>query len=114
MYLGVYAALGMGNSILILIVTLVSAYSAVIASRAMHSRMLAAVVRSPMSFFDTTPLGRIVNRFSKDIYNVDETIPRSLRSYLTTFLQVLRGRPLWGVIASCFAVRWHAPVTCRS
>lgn len=88
MYLGVYAALGMGNSILILIVTLVSAYSAVLASRSMHARMLAAVVRSPMSFFDTTPLGRIVNRFSKDIYNVDETIPRSLRSYITTFLQV--------------------------
>lgn len=88
MYLGVYAALGMGNAIGVLIATLVSAYSAIRASRSLHASMLFAVLRSPMSFFDTTPLGRIVNRFSKDVYAVDETIPRSLRSFLTTFLQV--------------------------
>ncbi len=88
MYLGVYAALGMGNSIFLLVVTLVSAYSAVLASKSLHDGMLLAVMRSPMAFFDTTPLGRIVNRFSKDVYSVDETIPRSIRSFLTTFLQV--------------------------
>jgi ABC-type multidrug transport system fused ATPase/permease subunit len=88
-YLGVYAALGMGNSIGIFIVTLVSAYSAILASRYMHSEMLHAIMRSPMMFFDTTPLGRIVNRFSKDIYSIDETIPRSIRSFITTFLQVV-------------------------
>ncbi len=87
-YLGVYAALGMGNSIGILVVTLVSAMSAIRAARILHAKMLNAIMRSPMSFFDTTPLGRIVNRFSKDIYCIDETIPRSIRSFITTFLQV--------------------------
>ena len=32
------------------------------ASRQMHNDMLNRVLRSPMSFFDTTPVGRIVNR----------------------------------------------------
>jgi hypothetical protein len=50
--------------------------------------MLACVMRSPMSFFDTTPLGRVVNRFAKDIYTIDETIPYSARSFVTTFMQV--------------------------
>ena len=51
--------------------------------------MLKNILRSPMSFFDTTPLGRILNRFSKDIYTIDEVIPRSIRSFLFTSLRVV-------------------------
>lgn len=38
----------------------------------MHDTMARAVLRSPMSFFETTPVGRIINRFSSDINSVDE------------------------------------------
>jgi ABC-type multidrug transport system fused ATPase/permease subunit len=53
----------------------------------MHNGMLATVLHSPMSFFDTTPLGRIVNRFSKDTYTIDETIPATTRMFLNTLQQ---------------------------
>ena len=33
----------------------------------MHDKMLRGVLRSQMSFFDSTPTGRIMNRFSKDL-----------------------------------------------
>lgn len=37
------------------------------ASSHMHDTVFVKVFRSPMSFFDTTPTGRVLNRFSKDL-----------------------------------------------
>eukprot|EP00049_Salpingoeca_infusionum_P023551 m.12723 g.12723 ORF g.12723 m.12723 type:complete len:1556 (+) comp5858_c0_seq1:79-4746(+) len=88
-YLGVYGALGAGNAFLVLISSIALAYGSVHASRLLHDRMLHNILRSPMSFFDTTPMGRILNRFSKDIYVIDESIPRSFRSFMSTFMNVL-------------------------
>jgi ABC-type multidrug transport system fused ATPase/permease subunit len=42
-----------------------------------------------MSFFDTTPIGRIVNRFSKDMYTVDEQLVATMMSYLATMASVI-------------------------
>lgn len=47
------------------------------ASRKFHERMAYAIFRSPMSFFETTPSGRVLNRFSSDIYKVDEVLART-------------------------------------
>jgi ATP-binding cassette subfamily C (CFTR/MRP) protein 1 len=59
------------------------------AGRSMFIELLTAVLFSPMSFFDTTPLGRVINRFSKDIYTIDEQIPQTVRGYLGTMAKVI-------------------------
>ncbi|XP_075738398.1 multidrug resistance-associated protein 1 isoform X3 [Rhipicephalus microplus] len=40
-----------------------------------HQQLLNGIMRSPLSFFDTTPMGRIINRFSRDVESVDKEIP---------------------------------------
>lgn len=59
------------------------------ASRVLFSELLSRVLRAPIAFFDTTPLGRIVNRLSKDVYTVDESIPSTLGMLLNTTIFVL-------------------------
>eukprot|EP00040_Diaphanoeca_grandis_P037451 m.244078 g.244078 ORF g.244078 m.244078 type:complete len:1509 (+) comp33822_c0_seq1:144-4670(+) len=88
-YIGVYGALGLGYSILIFFSTVSLAYGGISASTRFHSNMLKTVVRAPMAFFDTTPMGRIVNRFSQDIYTVDEMLPRTLSSFISCTMQVV-------------------------
>ena len=89
MYLGVYGALGLMQAICVLISSLCLALGSKIASRYLHQSILVNVMHSPMSFFETTPLGRIVNRFSKDISTIDDRVPMSLASFLRTFCSVL-------------------------
>ncbi|XP_006817966.2 ATP-binding cassette sub-family C member 5-like [Saccoglossus kowalevskii] len=44
-------------------------------SSKIHDKVFSKIIRSPMSFFDTTPLGRIMNRFSKDMDEIDVWLP---------------------------------------
>lgn len=53
---------------------LTMAYAMVHASALLHKRLLHNILRSAMSFFDVTPLGRIINRFGKDIDVLDSTM----------------------------------------
>ncbi|EMP36462.1 Canalicular multispecific organic anion transporter 1 [Chelonia mydas] len=89
MRIGVFGALGMAQAAFLMAGALLASRGAIRASRVLHQQLLSNILRVPMSFFDTTPMGRIINRFAKDIFTVDETIPMSFRSWLTCFLGII-------------------------
>ncbi|CAI9738034.1 resistance-associated 1-like isoform X1 [Octopus vulgaris] len=74
-YLGVYGGLGALQSFCVLCYSIIAAFSLLGGAKKLHTQLIANIIRCPMKFFDTTPLGRIINRFSKDIDTVDMVIP---------------------------------------
>ena len=89
MYLIVYGILGLFQGLSIMMGTVFFAKYTLSAATKLHKTMLLRILRSPMSFFDTTPLGRILNRFSKEIDIVDNQIPMNMRMMFTTSLNVI-------------------------
>ena len=74
-YVGVYFALTVGFTILILSRGIIFAKFMLLASSNFHDRIFRKVFAAPMLFFETTPTGRIVNRFSKDLDEIDTSLP---------------------------------------
>ena len=75
--------------VIIWIVLLASALGTVVASRNLHNNLLDKILHAPMSFFDTTPLGRILNRFSRDLDVIDSNVPVFLRGWLFNIAPLL-------------------------
>eukprot|EP00004_Rigifila_ramosa_P027497 TRINITY_DN899_c0_g1_i1.p1 TRINITY_DN899_c0_g1~~TRINITY_DN899_c0_g1_i1.p1 ORF type:complete len:957 (-),score=240.32 TRINITY_DN899_c0_g1_i1:21-2891(-) len=83
-YLSIYLGLNLGMSVCVLVSGYIFAIATPRASLLLHDEMMMSVIHSPMSFFDTTPLGRILNRFSKDIDSIDHNLSFVLQIALRT------------------------------
>lgn len=89
LYLGVYFAICISTSLSSVIYTLILMIGCSIqAAQKLHHRMLLSVIRAPMSFFETTPLGRILNRFSNDIYRIDQLLARVFSQFFSNSIYV--------------------------
>nr|XP_006820966.1 PREDICTED: ATP-binding cassette sub-family C member 9-like [Saccoglossus kowalevskii] len=62
--------------------------SSVIAAKRIHISLLNNIVFAPMRFFDITPVGRILNRFSNDTQIIDQKIWQNINGVITTVFQV--------------------------
>ncbi|PKY00275.1 P-loop containing nucleoside triphosphate hydrolase protein [Aspergillus campestris IBT 28561] len=88
-YMGIYAALTVFQSVMLYLQSVQVKEAAAAASRRMLQQAMYRVLRAPVSFFDTTPLGRITNRFSQDVQIMDTEIADSLRLFLFAGIQVV-------------------------
>ena len=88
-YLIVYGGLGIGQGLSIWVENLIFSYAVVKGAKNLHVLILKNVLRCPMSFFETTPIGRIVNRFSKDVNMIDEGVPKNLKSFISCFMTLI-------------------------
>ncbi|OCK82842.1 hypothetical protein K432DRAFT_402511 [Lepidopterella palustris CBS 459.81] len=88
-YIAIYAALGFTQAFLMFVFSVFISVYGTRAGKTMLHRSINRVLRAPMSFFDTTPLGRITNRFSKDIDVMDNNLTDSIRMYFMTMAMII-------------------------
>uniref|UniRef100_A0A158PA92 ABC-type glutathione-S-conjugate transporter n=1 Tax=Angiostrongylus cantonensis TaxID=6313 RepID=A0A158PA92_ANGCA len=87
--LTVYGFLGTAEALSFLLSLIYLSFAGLAAAYNLHAPLINNLLRSPMSFYDTTPLGRILNRCSKDVETVDMLLPTNFRYLGTCVLQVL-------------------------
>jgi ATP-binding cassette, subfamily C (CFTR/MRP), member 1 len=88
-YIGVYAALGTVQALLMFAFSLMLTIFGTNASKSLLRMAVTRTLRAPMSFFDTTPLGRITNRFSRDVDVMDNNLTDAMRMYFLTLAMIL-------------------------
>lgn len=100
-YLETYTTLALSNSVLTLIRSFLFAYAGIKAAKKIHEKLLKSVFHTKIQFFDVTPLGRILNRFSSDTYTIDDTLPFILNILLAQLFGLLGS-----ICISLYALPW--------
>ncbi|KAK8098094.1 uncharacterized protein PG998_013580 [Apiospora kogelbergensis] len=83
-YIAIYASLAVGQALFTYLFGFILAVCCTRSSRRMLHQAVHSVLHAPMSFFDTTPLGRHTNRFSTDVEVTDYSLTEALRMFLTS------------------------------
>ncbi|KAJ2619936.1 hypothetical protein GGI26_005432 [Coemansia sp. RSA 1358] len=91
----------------------VTTFGSITASKNVHRQLLRSVVHATPRFFDTTPIGRIINRFSSDLQKIDQTAVDSLvnlisgiTAILTTFVIVSSVIPMFIIAAVAILIAY--------
>ncbi|KAM7148297.1 multidrug resistance-associated protein 1 isoform 3-T3 [Molossus nigricans] len=99
--LSVYGALGISQGIAVFGYSMAVSIGGIFASRRLHLDLLHNVLWSPMSFFERTPSGNLVNRFSKEMDTVDSMIPQVIKMFMGS---------LFNVIGACIIILLATPI----
>ncbi|VEN46622.1 unnamed protein product, partial [Callosobruchus maculatus] len=101
MYLAIYGVLGIGQALATMLSNLLFAKGTIDAAVKIHRQLLHNVMRLPCAFFDITPVGRILGRFSQDINGVDMRLPNAFQMLMSTLVRV---------ISTIFVISYTSPL----
>ncbi|CDS40693.1 multidrug resistance associated protein 7 [Echinococcus multilocularis] len=98
-YFSVYGGIIGANLIFTMLRAVLFALAGLQAAATIHQHMLDAVLQGEMHFFEVTPLGRILNRFSSDVGTIDDSLPFLLNIFLAILFSLLGS-----LVVTCFAM----------
>jgi ABC-type multidrug transport system fused ATPase/permease subunit len=87
--LTVYLVLGLLQCLLLTLANVFQVLMFLKGARYLHDKLLNSILKSNLHFFESTPIGRIINRFSKDIESTETAIPDSFKICIFCFQNIL-------------------------
>ncbi|KAM7505799.1 hypothetical protein LguiB_004703 [Lonicera macranthoides] len=96
----IYSLLSFGQVLVTLVNSFALIISSLYAAKRLHDEMLNSILRAPMVFFHTNPLGRIINRFAKDIGDIDRNIAQYVNMFLSQVWQLFSTFVLIGIVST--------------
>ncbi|KAF5327366.1 hypothetical protein D9619_004466 [Psilocybe cf. subviscida] len=103
-YQSLYAGLGLSQALATFVAGFSTDVFSYFVSQNLHHDAIRNIFHAPMSFFDTTPMGRILGIFGKDIDNIDNQLPVSMRMLVLTVSSVLGSVIIITVIEHYFII----------
>lgn len=103
-YQVLYASLGLSQALFTMLLGISIDIMSSIISRNLHKRALHHIFHATMTFFDTTPIGRILGVFGKDIDTIDNQLPNSMRLFVITISNVMGAIILITVLQHYFVI----------
>ncbi|KAH7837785.1 hypothetical protein Vadar_017973 [Vaccinium darrowii] len=96
----IYAIFSFGQVLVTLLNSFWLITSSLHAARRLHDTMLQSVLRAPMLFFQTNPIGRVINRFAKDLGDIDRNVANFANMFLGQVWQLLSTFALIGIVST--------------
>jgi ABC-type multidrug transport system fused ATPase/permease subunit len=103
-YITIYLIFNISQILLTLFYSIFMAMVGIKAAKRIHRDAISRILLAPISFFDTTPLGRIINRFSKDQDSLDSLLFVTMQMFfnnlsntVTTLGLMLYAVPIFGI-----------------
>ncbi|KAI8387430.1 P-loop containing nucleoside triphosphate hydrolase protein [Blakeslea trispora] len=87
-YLGIYCLITIANIFVGTARFAIVFWGVLRANKQLYAELLHRVFRAPLRFFDTTPVGRILNRFSKDFETTDDRIPDDFLNFVIQWIVI--------------------------
>jgi ABC-type multidrug transport system fused ATPase/permease subunit len=88
-YIGIYCLIVFCRALFFVSMAISIASFCYNSSSKLHNKAIETVYKAPMSYFDSTPLGRIINRFTDDVANLDTQLFMQLRMSLFSFSMLI-------------------------
>jgi hypothetical protein len=110
-FIAIYSLISLVICILMFLRNIVTRLSGCESTKNLFRNLLSTVLHAPMSFYDTTPLGRVTNRFARDVNVLDDSLPGTIRWYLFGGANLF-----WSVLYVCLVMPYMTiallPIAC--